>query len=32
MGSVLMTASLFVVMNIIADLMYSMIDPRVKLS
>jgi ABC-type dipeptide/oligopeptide/nickel transport system permease component len=32
MGSVLLTASLFVIVNIAADLMYSIIDPRVKLS
>jgi peptide/nickel transport system permease protein len=32
MGSVLLTASLFVIVNIVADLMYSIIDPRVKLS
>lgn len=31
MGSVLLTASLFVLVNILADLMYSFIDPRVKL-
>jgi peptide/nickel transport system permease protein len=32
MGSVLLTAFLFVLVNIIADLTYSLIDPRVKLS
>lgn len=32
MGSVLLTASLFVVMNILADILYSIIDPRVKLA
>lgn len=31
MGSVLLTASLFVVINILADLMYTLVDPRVKL-
>jgi ABC-type dipeptide/oligopeptide/nickel transport system permease component len=31
MGSVLLTASLFVVINILADILYSIIDPRVKL-
>jgi peptide/nickel transport system permease protein len=31
MGSVLLTAFLFVLMNIISDLLYSAIDPRVKL-
>lgn len=30
MGSVLMTAFLFVLMNILSDLMYGIIDPRVK--
>ncbi len=32
MGSVLITALLFVCMNILADVLYSVIDPRVKLS
>jgi peptide/nickel transport system permease protein len=32
MGSVLLTASLFVLMNILADILYSVIDPRVKLA
>jgi peptide/nickel transport system permease protein len=32
MGSVLLTALLFVLVNIIADLTYSLIDPRVRLS
>lgn len=32
MGSVLMTAMLFVVMNILSDLLYSRLDPRVQLS
>lgn len=32
MGSVLLTASLFVVINILADILYSIIDPRVKLA
>jgi peptide/nickel transport system permease protein len=32
MGSVLLTAFLFVLVNIIADLTYSLIDPRVKVS
>jgi peptide/nickel transport system permease protein len=31
MGSVLLTASLFVVINILADILYSIIDPRIKL-
>jgi len=31
MGSVLLTAALFVLMNILADLTYSVIDPRIKL-
>jgi ABC-type dipeptide/oligopeptide/nickel transport system permease component len=32
MGSVLLTASLFVVINILADILYSIIDPRIKLT
>lgn len=32
MGSVLLTASFFILVNIIADLLYSYIDPRIKLS
>lgn len=32
MGSVLMTATLFIIMNIVADLLYSRLDPRIKLS
>jgi ABC-type dipeptide/oligopeptide/nickel transport system permease component len=31
MGSVLLTASLFVVINIIADLTYTVVDPRIKI-
>jgi peptide/nickel transport system permease protein len=31
MGSVLLTASLFVLINIIADIAYTVIDPRIKL-
>lgn len=31
MGSVLITASFFVLVNILADILYGMIDPRVKL-
>ena len=31
MGSVLVTASLFVVINIVADIAYTVIDPRIKL-
>ena len=32
MGSVLVTAAFFVLVNILADLLYGVIDPRVKLS
>jgi peptide/nickel transport system permease protein len=32
MGSVLLTASIFVVVNIIADVLYGVVDPRIKLS
>jgi peptide/nickel transport system permease protein len=32
MGSVLVTAALFVVINILADILYTIIDPRVKLT
>lgn len=32
MGSVLLTAALFVVMNILSDWLYSRLDPRIKLS
>ncbi|MFT3948471.1 MAG: ABC transporter permease [Agriterribacter sp.] len=31
MGSVLITATLFVIINILADVMYSIVDPRVKI-
>ncbi len=31
MGSVLVTATLFVIINILADILYSMVDPRVKI-
>jgi peptide/nickel transport system permease protein len=31
MGSVLLTASIFVLINILADLAYAVIDPRIKL-
>ncbi len=31
MGSVLLTASIFVIVNIIADILYGIVDPRVKL-
>jgi peptide/nickel transport system permease protein len=31
MGSVLLTACIFVVVNIIADVLYSIVDPRIKL-
>jgi peptide/nickel transport system permease protein len=31
MGSVLITASFFVIVNILADLLYGWIDPRVKM-
>lgn len=30
MGSVLLTASIFVVINIVADVLYSVVDPRIK--
>ena len=30
MGSVLLTAALFILINILADLLYSWVDPRVK--
>lgn len=32
MGSVLLTASLFVLMNIVSDFLYSSLDPRIKLA
>ncbi|MGN6435600.1 MAG: ABC transporter permease [Agriterribacter sp.] len=32
MGSVLITASLFVLINILADVLYAVVDPRVKVS
>jgi peptide/nickel transport system permease protein len=32
MGSVLLTASIFVLVNIIADILYTVIDPRIKLT
>ena len=32
MGSVLVTATFFVLVNILADLLYGMIDPRVRLN
>jgi peptide/nickel transport system permease protein len=32
MGSVLVTATLFVIINILADILYSMVDPRVKIT
>jgi peptide/nickel transport system permease protein len=32
MGSVLVTATLFVLINILADILYSMVDPRVKIT
>lgn len=32
MGSVLLTATFFVLVNILADVLYSIVDPRVKLS
>lgn len=32
MGSVLLTAALFVVVNILADMVYSVVDPRVRIS
>lgn len=32
MGSVLITASLFVIINILADILYSIVDPRVKIT
>ncbi len=32
MGSVLITASLFVLINILADILYSIVDPRVKIT
>jgi len=32
MGSVLITASLFVLINILADILYGIVDPRVKIS
>ena len=31
MGSVLVTATLFVIINILADILYSIVDPRVKI-
>jgi peptide/nickel transport system permease protein len=31
MGSVLLTASIFVIVNIIADVLYTIVDPRVKM-
>lgn len=31
MGSVLVTATLFVIINILSDILYSMVDPRVKI-
>lgn len=31
MGSVLITATLFVIINILADILYSIVDPRVKI-
>lgn len=31
MGSVLLTATIFVVVNIIADILYTIVDPRIKL-
>ncbi|MDQ2863190.1 MAG: ABC transporter permease subunit, partial [Bacteroidota bacterium] len=31
MGSVLFAASIFVVVNILADVLYGMIDPRIKM-
>lgn len=32
MGSVLITATLFVIINILADILYSIVDPRVKIN
>lgn len=32
MGSILLTATFFVIVNIIADILYSIIDPRIKLA
>jgi peptide/nickel transport system permease protein len=32
MGSILVTAGIFVVINLLADLLYTLIDPRIKLS
>lgn len=32
MGSILFTAGIFVVINLLADLLYTLIDPRIKLS
>ena len=32
MGSVLVTAILFVIINILADILYSMVDPRIKMT
>jgi peptide/nickel transport system permease protein len=32
MGSVLLTASIFVLVNIIADILYTVVDPRIKLT
>lgn len=32
MGSVLVTATLFVIINILSDILYSMVDPRVKIT
>jgi peptide/nickel transport system permease protein len=32
MGSVLLTASIFILINLLTDMLYGWLDPRVKLS
>ncbi|MCK7555137.1 hypothetical protein MKQ70_09005 [Chitinophaga sedimenti] len=32
MGAVLFTAGIFVVINLLADILYSIVDPRIKMA